>query len=297
MSPLLRPLFRPRFLAAAAALLLVSAGHAGVREGVDAWQAGDFAKAVAEWRAPAEAGDRDAQFNMGQAYKLGRGVPVDPRQARTWFYRAAEQGHRQAQANLGLILFRDGNRAEAMPWISKAAEQGEPRSQYVLATALFNGDHVARDWPRSYALMTMAARAGIAEAKTSLAHMERYVTPADRAAGLAQVAAMDERTGHSTQPAAPAAPAVADRTRPAAAPTAARSGWRLQLGAFRSEAAARERWASLSSHRSLSGLHPEYMPAGQFVRLRTSAFNTRAAAVQACETLKRAGQDCLVLAH
>ena len=50
---------------------------AGVKEGVDAWLAGDYAKAVAEWKAPAAAGDPDAQFNLGQAYKLGRGVPQD----------------------------------------------------------------------------------------------------------------------------------------------------------------------------------------------------------------------------
>ena len=48
-----------------------------VKAGVDAWSRGEYKKAVEEWRGPAVAGDADAQFNLGQAYKLGRGVPVD----------------------------------------------------------------------------------------------------------------------------------------------------------------------------------------------------------------------------
>ena len=45
---------------------------ADVKDGVEAYARGEFEKAVAEWRGPALAGDADAQFNLGQAYKLGR---------------------------------------------------------------------------------------------------------------------------------------------------------------------------------------------------------------------------------
>ena len=64
----------------AGALLALAAVPAGadVKAGWDAWQRGDYRSAVEEWRGPAIAGDADAQFNLGQAYKLGRGVPVDP---------------------------------------------------------------------------------------------------------------------------------------------------------------------------------------------------------------------------
>ena len=55
--------------------------RADVKAGVDAWQAGDYRTAVDEWRPLAIAGDADAQFNLGQAYKLGRGVPADLAQA------------------------------------------------------------------------------------------------------------------------------------------------------------------------------------------------------------------------
>ena len=60
-----------------AATMLTAPAHADVKDGVDAWQAGDYQGAVAQWRPAALAGDADAQFNLGQAYKLGRGVPTD----------------------------------------------------------------------------------------------------------------------------------------------------------------------------------------------------------------------------
>ena len=137
------------------------AGAQAVKAGVDAWSRGDFAGAVAQWRGPAVAGDADAQFNLGQAYKLGRGVPLDPALAESWFRKAALQGHPQAEDNYGFALFQAGRKAEAAPWLEKSVRRGEPRGQLVLGTMLFNGDGVPRDYPRAYALMTLASQAGL----------------------------------------------------------------------------------------------------------------------------------------
>ena len=76
-----------------AASMLAAPAHADVKDGVDAWQRGDYQGAVAEWRPAALAGDADAQFNMGQAYKLGKGVPQDLKRAEAWYRKAAGQGH------------------------------------------------------------------------------------------------------------------------------------------------------------------------------------------------------------
>src|ERR687897_366581 len=97
---------RHMLVASAAASLFIGAAAAAadVKKGVDAWQAGNFGAAVAEWRPLADQGDADAQFNLGQAYKLGRGVPMDLRLAQGWYEKAAGQGHGQAQAILGLVL-------------------------------------------------------------------------------------------------------------------------------------------------------------------------------------------------
>ncbi|KQO55514.1 SPOR domain-containing protein [Sphingomonas sp. Leaf257] len=155
-----------------------------VKAGVDAWAQGDYRKAVEEWRGPAVAGDADAQFNLAQAYKLGRGVPLDPTLAESWFRKAAVQGHIQATDNYGLALFQSGKKAEAAPWLEKSIAHGEPRAQLVLGTMLFNGDGVPRDYPRAYALMTLASQAGLQAASQTLAQMDQYITPPDRQHGV-----------------------------------------------------------------------------------------------------------------
>src|SRR4051812_35535098 len=180
----------------AGGLLAAGAAWAGVKEGVEAWQAGNYSAAGNEWRPLADKGDADAQFNLGQAYKLGRGVPApDLKVAQSWYEKAAQQGHAQAQANLGLILFQNGERQRALPWIRKAAEMGDPRAQYVLGTALFNGDVTAKDWPRAYALMSLAADAGLPQAGTNLQAMDQYVPLAQRQQGLALKAQLAKAAG------------------------------------------------------------------------------------------------------
>ena len=52
------------------------------------------------------------QFNLGQAYRLGRGVPIDLRMAKIWFEKAADSGHLDAQTTLGLLLFQNGDQVE-----------------------------------------------------------------------------------------------------------------------------------------------------------------------------------------
>ncbi len=164
---------------------------ADVKAGVEAWERGDFAGAIKQWRGPALKGDADAQFNLGQAYKLGRGVPMDLAIAEDWFKRAADQGHLQAADNYGLILFQGNRRSQAIPYIKASAERGEPRAQYVLGTAHFNGDLMNKDWVRAYALMTRASAAGLPQASQSLSTMDQYIPLADRQQGLALSAQLE----------------------------------------------------------------------------------------------------------
>ena len=168
----------------AAAALPGAPALADVKAGVDAWQRGDYKKALAEWRGPAAKGDADAQFNLGQAYKLGRGVPVDLAMAEDWYRKAALQGHPQAEESYGLTLFENNKRAQAAEWLQKAASRGEQRAQYVLGTMYFNGDGVERDWVRAYALTVRAAAQGMQQASSAQAQMDRHIALADRQKGL-----------------------------------------------------------------------------------------------------------------
>jgi len=180
-------------MAAITAISLAAPGVADVKAGYDAWGQGDYAKAVKEWLPLAEAGDADAQYNMGQAYRAGQGVPKDEDAATEWFRKAAEQGLPKAEDTYGRSLFQAGKRAEAMPWVQKSAARGEPRAQYILGTALFNGEFVSKDWVRAYALMTRAAASGLQPASNSLGQMNSYIPVEQRQKGLALAAELEGR--------------------------------------------------------------------------------------------------------
>lgn len=191
-------------LVLAAVLLPTTAAFADVKAGVDAWARGDYPAAVRQWQGPAANGDADAQFNLGQAYKLGRGVPADLRKAEELFGLAAQKGHLQASDMYGLLLFQRGERAKALPYVRAAADRGEPRAQYLLGVAHFNGDNVQKDWVRAYALTSLAQQSGVDQAKAALAQMDRYIPLEQRqqAAALAPQLASQAAATRSRQLAA-----------------------------------------------------------------------------------------------
>ena len=76
----------------------------------------------------AEAGDAEAQNEIGFRYAYGRGVARDCSQALHWLHAAAEQGLAAGQYNLG-HLYAKGFCApqdflQAALWYKKAADQG-----------------------------------------------------------------------------------------------------------------------------------------------------------------------------
>lgn len=159
-----------------------------VTQGIEAWQRSDYAKAVAIWIPLATKGDADAQFNLGQAYRLGRGVETNLATAQTWFERAANQGHVDAATTLGLLLFQNGDLASGLKWLKKAADQGEPRAMLVYGTALFNGDGVTQDPIRGYAYVSRATELGLAPAKQTRDQLDQLLPAADRKRGTAMAA-------------------------------------------------------------------------------------------------------------
>lgn len=193
-------------------VLALAPALADTKAGVEAWKRGDYTAAVGEWRKAAIAGDPDAQFNLGQAYKLGRGVPVDLAMAESWYRKAAAQGHAQAEDNYGLALFQDGKPAEALPWLEKSVARDEPRAELVLGTMLFNGDGVERDWVRAYALMTRSSAQGQAQGSQTLAEMDKYIPADQRQKGIALARDYEAKAARPPLP-----PAVADAG-PAGAP-------------------------------------------------------------------------------
>lgn len=96
--------------------------------GLAAYQKGDYATAVKEWRLLAEDGDAPSQYNLGLLYLDGHGVPQDYTEAVRWFRRSAEQGYTQAQHNLG-AMYGSGqgvrrDYVEAYKWLNICAAKG-----------------------------------------------------------------------------------------------------------------------------------------------------------------------------
>ncbi|MES2904992.1 MAG: SPOR domain-containing protein [Pseudomonadota bacterium] len=301
-----------------ASLFIVSleaSASATVRAGVVAWQDGDPGKATAIWRPLAENGDADAAFNLGQAYRLGRGVPADSSAARRWFERAAKAGHLDAQVSLGLLLFDVGDRSAALMWLGRAADRGDPRALLVTGTALFNGDGMKSDPVRGYAYVSRAAAQGLAPAKTTLADMDKVIpraqrqqgvalamklaggSPAAKAAGKASTPKIARATVPPKAPAARAATPPPPKIRVANAVTSAplstggSGGWRIQLGAFGSRGAAQALYARLGPR--LNGAQAYYIPVGAMTRLQVGPF-AKAEATATCVRL--APQPCFVVA-
>lgn len=188
-----------------------AAQPATVKSGVEHWRAGEYQAAVAAWLPFAAQGDPDACFNLGQAYKLGRGVTKDAGMARDYYRRAAVKGHLPAQANLGIALFQAGDKSEAMRWLKQAADRGEPRAQYVLGIAAYNGDGTPKNLGLAYGYLLRAQASGLTQATTALGSIEPVLKPAERTAGTEMAASLAAGTG---VPAALAAASVA-RTGPA----------------------------------------------------------------------------------
>ena len=113
-------------------------------------------------RQAAEQGHGDAQFNLGNAYYNGRGVPQDDVEAVSWFRQAAEQGDANAHSNLGL-MYGNGqgvpqDYVEAHKWLNLAASRAPAENQKQFAdlsddTATFmtpqqiaDAQKLAREW-------------------------------------------------------------------------------------------------------------------------------------------------------
>jgi TPR repeat protein len=129
------------------------ADYQGYQAGMDAYDRGDYATALREWRPLAVEGNPGAQFNLGQLYLKGHGVPQNFDQARQWFERAAVRGQAIAQYNLGL-LYDSGQGVpqdylQARQWYEKAAVQGRPEAQASLGTLYLTGHGVPQDYPQA----------------------------------------------------------------------------------------------------------------------------------------------------
>jgi len=289
----------PKYLVAAvlAAALAAPLSAQSVKAGIDAWQRADYPAAVAIWRPLAEGGDADAQFNLGQAYRLGRGVQLDLSAAKVWFERAARSGHVDAETTLGLLTFQNGDRVTGLKWLKAAADQGEPRAMLVYGTALFNGDSVPQDRLLAYAYVSRAAAQGLDVAKETLTQLDQLMPVAERqkAVAIAQAKAKQAPPPSSAPKSKPVKVATVKLPAPKASAPAPKASppvtgpvagnWRIQLGAFSQRGAAEALYHRVAGKAALAGRTPYYVASGAMTRLQVGPFASKGAAASACGAL------------
>jgi ankyrin repeat protein/tellurite resistance protein len=98
------------------------------RRGFAAWKAGDYEAAYGFYLEAAEAGDKDAMYNLGQMYMAGEWVEADLDQALGWWQRAAAEGHLMAQRNAWKTFWNRDDLKSALEYARMAAAQGDEES-------------------------------------------------------------------------------------------------------------------------------------------------------------------------
>ncbi len=112
----------------------------------------------------AEAGNMDAQNQLGLLYHEGRGVPQNFKRASLWFRKAAEQGHAGAQVNLGTLYFLGRGVSEsdheALFWFRKAAAQRDALAFAKLGRMYELGRGVPQDFVQAHMWYNLSAAHG-----------------------------------------------------------------------------------------------------------------------------------------
>ena len=154
---------------------------ADFKAGMKAYQAGDFTRAVKEFK-----GDKskEAQYNLGVMHYKGQGVKADPAQAAEFFRKAGERGHSNAAFLLGNLYDKgEGvkqDTATAAKWYQKAAEKGHIEAQFNLAMMYTNGEGVEKNRTEAVKWLKKAAEKGHARSGKLLGVMGEDIPKAAR---------------------------------------------------------------------------------------------------------------------
>ena len=289
----------------------------------------DEARAEALYFRAAQAGHVQAADTYGlMLFQAGRRAEALP-----YVEDAARRGDPRSQYLLGIAHFngdfveQDWVRAYALLTLSNSA--GLPQAAPAIAQM---DEHIALDDRRQAALLAEEMRAealaartaelaaadlalrGSGESAPEVAPSQRVPRPIASVAVSPSVAAArsaieEARSATGTDspaqagaaftaPAAPAPSAAAARAVPSAASAAASAAtggpWRVQLGAFSVRANAERLWNQLAGRPELAGAERMMVASGNVTRLLAGGYASQAAAQNACNALKRGGQDCLV---
>jgi hypothetical protein len=129
----------------------------------------------------AEAGNADAQNQVGLLYHEGRGVPQNFKLASHWFRKGAEQGHAGAQVNLGTLYFLgrgvSESDEEALFWFRKAAAQRDALAFAKLGRMYEQGRGVPLDFVHAHMCYNLSVAHGEKRAVENRDALTRQMDP------------------------------------------------------------------------------------------------------------------------
>jgi len=151
---------KPFIVCALFVCILSNPALAGFDEGVAAFQSGNLELAAKEFRTAAEAGNSEAQFNVGLMYERGIGVSKDERESLVWYRKSAEQGYSNAQFNLA-VMYENGRGTDvdfhqALQGYRKAAMLGDGLAVGNLGMLYIRGQGVKQNKIAGLALLLVS---------------------------------------------------------------------------------------------------------------------------------------------
>jgi TPR repeat protein len=131
---------------------------------------------MADVQRRATAGESEAQFLLGSAYRDGGPIiPQSHAEALKWFRKAADQGLAKAEDAVASMYYNGFGVArsytDAFEWFSRAARQGTRTSHYALGVMYRRGQGVHRDLAAAVTHLRKAAEDGLPESQNELGMM------------------------------------------------------------------------------------------------------------------------------
>ncbi len=157
---------------------------------------------AAEWfRKAAESGNAEAQCRLGTLYQAGRGVAQDYTNALLWLQKAAAQNFPTALYDLG-DMYGTGrgvpvDRKTAAQYFRQAAELGHTYAQFNMARRCAEGQGVATNFIEAWKWYDLAQSGGIASAADGKRSVEQRLTSSELEQARSAADALRKQLGPS----------------------------------------------------------------------------------------------------
>lgn len=274
----------------------------------------DLRRAAGYYEQAARLGHKGAQANLGTLLFFNDGPLRDVPTGIQWWKVAAASGEPRALHMLGVLyyngelLVKDVPRAYA--YVSIAAAQNVDGAREALALmepVLTPRDRAAAEPIRQKVEAAMRGEVanpepfpGASLIQTAAGAPAATSSSADHKTTVASLSPASKPAVQAPMTVALSAPAPSPRVPQTTADvaTVATPGWRVQIGAYSTQAAAKDAWSDIRSARHAllpANVGPVYQDAGAVTRLQLAGFAEKMDAGKACAALKSAGRDCFVI--